>query len=242
MFKRVKNWTANHFKSWMALSMIGATLSLSSCFNDDDLQATPPAGYVLIYQGSPDAPSMDVYANQNKVNNYPISFTEGINYSPFYTGERAFKFTSNNSLSSLLEKNFTIKQDSVYSLFVLDKVAQLDAVLIQDNWSEPTADASQLRLVHLSPDAGNVTLEISDLEGNFVDDLAFGEASEFDGLSPDIYNLTVKSESSGEVLVTATNIELRGNSVYTLILRGLKTNANNETKLDLQMITNYINY
>ncbi|MBN3583124.1 DUF4397 domain-containing protein [Algoriphagus aestuarii] len=242
MFKRVKNWSAKNLKSLVALALIGATIGLTSCFNDDDLNQMPQGAYVLIYQGSPDAPLMDVYANQNKVNDFPLDYSEGISYSPFYTGDRLFKFTSTNSLSSLLEKNFTLKIDSVYSLFVVNKVAQLDAVIVQDNWEDPTADEAQLRLVNLSPDAGNVELEISEMENSLVDNLEFGKASEFEAVSPKVYTLTVKSKSSGETLVTASNIELLGNRVYTLILRGLEESNSQDDKLDLQLITNYINY
>lgn len=242
MFKRVKNWSANHLRSLVALALIGATFSLTSCFDDDDVNQIPQGAYVLIYQGSPDAPLLDVYANQNKVNDYPLDYTEGISYSPFYTGNRLFKFTTTNSLSSLLEKNFTLKIDSVYSLFLVNKVDQLDAVMVQDNWEDPNADEAQLRLVNLSPDAGNVELELSEMENSLAEDLEFGMASEFESLAPKVYNLTVKSKSSGETLVTASNIELFGNRVYTLILRGLEESSSQDEKLDLQLITNYINY
>jgi hypothetical protein len=242
MLNTVKNWSFKNFRSLFALSLIGATVALTSCFNDDETSPLPPAAYVLVYQGSPDAPEMDIYANQNKINNFPIKYTEGVSYSPFYTGDRTFKFTSVNSLSTILEKNFTVKADSVYSIFVLDNVAQIDAILIQDEWEEPIAEEAQLRIINLSPDAGSVILDISGQESAFANDLEFGSASEFDGITNGTFDFTIKSQNSGEVLVTATDIELKGNRVYTLILRGLESSSENNTKLDLQLITNYTNY
>ncbi|MBN3518617.1 DUF4397 domain-containing protein [Algoriphagus lutimaris] len=242
MLNRVKNWSNKHLRSLLALFLIGATVSLTSCFNDDETIPVPPAAYVLVYQGSPDAPEMDIYANQNKINNYPIKYADGVNYGPFYIGERTFKFTSVNSLSSILEKNFTIKEDSVYSIFVLDQLSQIDAILVQDEWEEPVAEEAQLRLVNLSPDAGDVILEISEQESAFVNNLPFGTASDFEGIESGTYDLTVKSSTTGETLVTATDIELKGNRVITLILRGLASSTDNDKKIDLQLITNYVNY
>ncbi len=242
MLNTVKNWSFKNLRSFIALSLIGVTVSLTSCFNDDEVTPLPPAAYVLIYQGSPDAPEMDIFADQNKINNFPINYTDGINYGPFYTGERTFKFTSVNSLSSILEKKFTVKADSVYSIFVLDNINQINAILIQDEWEEPKAEEAQLRLVNLSPDAGNVILEISGQASANFNELDFGLASDFEGIEPGIYNLTIKSKDSGETLVTASEIELKGNRVFTLILRGLESSTNDDKKLDLQLITNYINY
>ncbi|WP_296699969.1 DUF4397 domain-containing protein [Algoriphagus sp.] len=242
MIYTVKNWSLKKLRSLFTLSLIGATIFLTSCFDDENTMPLPPAAYVLVYQGSPDAPDMDIYANQNKINNFPVKYTDGISYGPFYIGERTFRFTSVNSLSVILEKNFMVKADSVYSIFVLNNVDQIDAVMVQDEWEDPIADEAQIRLVNLSPDAGKVSLEVSGIESAFTDDLEFGSASDFDGISNGIYDLTIKSQSSGEVLVTANNIELKGNRVYTLILRGLESSSDNNKKLDLQLITNYTNY
>lgn len=242
MINRVKNWSLKNLRSLLALSLIGATVSLSSCLDEQDAIAVPPAAYVLVYQGSPDAPEMDIYADQNKINNTPVQYADGVNYGPFYTGDRTFKFTSINSLSSILEKEFTLKADSVYSIFVLDEYAEIDAVLIQDIWDEPTADMTQVRLVNLSPDAGEVSLEISEQESAFATDLDFGSTTEFEGVDSGIYDLTVKSKTSGETIVTASDIEFKGNRVITLILKGLESTSDNTKKLDLQLITNYVNY
>jgi hypothetical protein len=242
MLYTVKNWPFQNFKSLLAFSLLVATVSLTSCFNDDEVTPLPPAAYVLVYQGSPDAPEMDIYADQNKVNTFPIKYTEGVTYSPFYTGNRTFEFQSYTSQNLILEKNFILKADSVYSIFVLGEVAQIDAILIKDEWEEPIAEEAQLRLVNLSPDTGNVILEISGQETAFINDLEFGAASEFDEIQNGTFDFTIKSKNSGEVLVTATDIELKGNRVYTLILRGLESSTENDTKLDLQLITNYTNY
>ncbi|EAZ79709.1 DUF4397 domain-containing protein [Algoriphagus machipongonensis] len=242
MFNKVKNWSKNRFKVLLSLAVIGATFTLTSCLDDDNNTPLPPAGYVLIYHGSPDAPDTDIYADQNKVNNFPISYTQGLSYSPFYIGERTFKFTNVNSLSSFLQKDFMVKADSVYSLFLVNNFDNVDAIMIPDNWGETTNETSQFRLVNISPDAGSVSLEITGENTDIVTDLASLESSDFQEMESGVYDFVVKSTTSGETLVSATDIELRGNRIYTLILRGLVSATDEKTKLDLQLVTNYTNF
>ena len=126
-------------------------------------------------------------------------------------------------------------------MFVLEDQGELDAVLVDDDWSEPNADEAQIRMINPSPDAGSVTLKLDEVVDPFFEGIAFKSNSEFESLDSDTYKLTVVS-STGEVLATATNVELIGNRVYTLVLRGYKQSTENAKKLDMQLLTNYIDY
>lgn len=120
-------------------------------------------------------------------------------YQNFYPGERLFKFSESNSLTSLLEKEYELKVDSVYSMFLLEDLGELNVILIDDDWSEPTADKAQIRMINLSPDAGTVSLKIDEVEDLFFEGLAFKTNSEFESLDTKTYNLTVIS-TIGETL------------------------------------------
>nr|WP_170857145.1 DUF4397 domain-containing protein [Algoriphagus locisalis] len=230
-----------HVKSLATVALLAGTMGLTSCLDDDDQLDYPDAGYISIYNGAASNSGVIVYADQNRVNNLPLKYAEALPYSNFFPGDRLFKFSEPNSLTSLLEKEFEIKIDSVYSMFVLEDAGELDAVLVDDDWSEPTAEEAQIRMINLSPDAGSVSLRIDEVEDPIFSDLAFKSNSEFAGLATAIYDLTVIS-SDGETLATATNVELDGNRVYSLVLRGYKQTTENAKKLDLQLLTNYIDY
>lgn len=126
-------------------------------------------------------------------------------------------------------------------MFVLEDQGELDAVLVDDDWSEPNVDEAQIRMINLSPDSGSVTLKLDEEDGPFFEGIAFKSNSEFESLDSKTYKLTVVS-NTGDVLATANNIELKGNRVYTLVLRGYKQSTENTKKLDLQLLTNYIDY
>lgn len=216
-------------------------LLLSACLPDIDAPDLPPAAYVSIYQGAPDAPGIQVSANSNIVNNAPLNYTQWIAYAAFYPGKRDFRFSAFNSATSLLEKELELKADTVYSVFLVEMEDSIDAVMVEDNWAEPTADRAQIRLVNLSPDAGTISMEKSDSTTPVFTGSTFKAITDFEEVTTGNTILTIKS-SEGESLISTGTLELRGNRVYTLILRGLKSETTGEKKLDLQLITNYINF
>ena len=225
-----------------ATSLLAGSLLLSSCLNDLDSPELPPAAYVSIFQGSTDAPALDIFANQNRVNQNPVSYTEVLPYSAFYPGMRDFRFSAFNSATALLEKDFELKADSVYSVFVADEAEGIDAILVKDTWEDPTEDKAQLRFVHLSPDTEEVYLEVSGSTDPLAEESVFRSVSDFQELSKGNFILTVKSAQTNEILIQTGTLELKGNRVYTLILRGLHGEESGSKKLDLQLITNYINF
>ncbi len=237
----VKSFATKNLKSLATVALLAGTMGLTSCLDENEPIDYPDAGNISIYHGAPGSTGVIVYADQNQVNNFPLMYSEVLSYSRFYPGNRQFKFTEANSLTSLLEKNFEIKADSVYSMFIVEDAGMLNTILVDDDWSEPTSTEAQLRLVNLSPDAGAVSLKLDEVEAPMFDDVAFKANSEFESLDTKIYKLTVLS-SAGETLATATNIELKGNRVYTLVLRGHVVTTDNSKKLDLQLLTNYIDY
>lgn len=239
----VNSFAMKNLKSLASVALLAGSMGLTGCLDNDDNIPNdyPPAGYISIYNGAPSNAGVIVFADQNQVNNSPLKYSEALAYSNFYPGERLFKFSEGNSVTSLLEIEFEIKVDSVYSLFMVEDGEELDAILIDDDWSEPTADKAQIRMVNLSPDAGALSLMVDSTETPLFDAVAFKSNSEFKSLTNKKYNLNVVS-SAGDTLATATNIDLRGNSVYTLVVRGYEQATENGKKLDLQLLTNYIDY
>ncbi|WP_035468205.1 DUF4397 domain-containing protein [Algoriphagus mannitolivorans] len=229
-------------KSILAGLVLATSAVLTSCLGDLESPALPPTAYVSIYQGSPDAPALDIFANANKVNREPMQFSQVLAYNAFYPGNRDFRFSPYNSATSLLEKGFKLSADSVYSLFVINESANLDAILVKDIWKEPTSTKAQLRLVHLSPDTESVQLKINDNTAPLISNTAYKGISEFLEITPGKSTLTIGLAGTGQTLLTSGSLELKGNRVYTLVLRGLKSQTTGDKKLDIQLITNYISY
>ncbi|WP_026966095.1 DUF4397 domain-containing protein [Algoriphagus terrigena] len=222
--------------------VIAGSFLLTSCMDDVQSPEPQPAAYVSIFQGATDAPAMDIFANQNRVNQQPVQYAQVLPYSPYHPGTRDFRFSAFNSATSLLEKDLVLKADSVYSIFVAAEAEGIDAVLVKDVWEMPTAEKAQLRFVHLSPDADNVYLEVSGTTTPLVTGSTFKSVSDFEELNTGNFTLKVKSSETDETLIQSGTLELRGNRVYTLVLRGLASQTTGDKKLDIQLITNFVNY
>lgn len=230
-------------KTAAMLLILSLGFGLTGCLKDKEGTPTPPAAFISIYHGSTDAPSLDVFANSNRVTTNPFRYTEMLPYSRYYLGERTFKFSPYNAVTSLLEKKFNIEKDVVYSMFFTGMEDNLDAILLTDKWAVPNQTRAQLRFVHLSPDAGLVEIQLKEGDSAFVDNSDFKTFSSFEDLNSGTFNIKVVSKMTGQTLVTANNVELRGNRVYTLVLRGLhKEGTAVEKRLNLQLITNFINF
>jgi hypothetical protein len=218
------------------------TLFLATgCLNKLDEQPQIPSAVVGIYHGSPDGPDLDIYTESRRINNQALIFSQTFPYSDFIVGERTLRFNPFNAQNTLLTKKLTLAEDKVYSLFLVNKAAEIDVLQVEDIWEEPNGEEAQVRLIHLSPDAG-------DLEVSIAEDLPFGPTTSYLGFSNFLdvakgkVKVTVKSKTSGEVLVTVNEIEFLGNRVYTLIVRGFADAANGNNPISVQLLTNYIKF
>jgi hypothetical protein len=226
----------------MSVSTLFLSLILfSGCVNDLEQPAQAPSAFVSIYHGSPNSPDLDIYAESKKINNQPLLFGQSFPYSGFFVGERKLRFNPFNAQNTLLEKNVTLVKDKIYTVFLVNKPAGLDAIQVEDIWEEPDGVKTQVRLVHLSPDSGELEVSI----GNQI---PFGAAtpylsiSDFLELEKGKVKITVKSKTTGEVLVTVNEVELLGNRVYTLVVRGFANPANGNNPISVQLQTNFIKF
>jgi hypothetical protein len=213
----------------------------SGCVNDLEQPAQAPSAFVSIYHGSPDGPDLDIYAESKKINNQPLLFGQSFPYSGFFAGERRLRFNPFNAQNTLLEKNVTLLQDKIYTVFLVNKAADIDAIQVEDIWEVPDGLKAQMRLVHLSPDSGDLEVSIAE-QTPFGPSTAYLSISDFLEMEKGKVKVVVKSKSTGEVLVTVNEIELLGNRVYTLVVRGFANPSNGNNPISVQLLTNFIKF
>jgi hypothetical protein len=213
----------------------------TGCLDKLEDQPQIPSAVVAIYHGSPDAPDLDIYTESRRINNQGLIFSQTFPYSNFIVGERTLKFNPYNAQNTLLSKTLTFEEDKVYSLFLVNKSTDLNILQVEDEWENPNAEKAQIRLVHLSPDSG-------DLEVSVAETLPFGPTTSYLGVTDFLevpkgkVKVTVKSKTTGEELVSVNEIDLLGNRVYTLVVRGFADPANGSNPIAVQLLTNYIKF
>lgn len=222
-------------------TMLITLILFSGCFNDIEQPSQAPSAFVSIYHGSPDGPDLDIYAESKIINNQPLLFGQSFPYSGFFVGERRLRFNPFNAQNTILEKNVTLAQDKIYTVFLVNKAANLEAIQVEDIWEEPDGSKTQVRLAHLSPDAGDLEISIGN-QTPFGASTPYLAISEFLELEKGKVKVVVKSKSTGEVLVTVNEIELLGNRVYSLVVRGFANPANGNNRISVQLVTNFIRF
>jgi hypothetical protein len=234
------NVNMNWAKAFGLLLSLSSVLLMTACFDNDEGQPIPPSAFLSIYHASPDAPNLDIYTEATRINNNPLEYSATFPYSPFFIGNRKLRFKPHNAVNILLETEFTLEQDKVYSLFLVNKATELDALKVEDIWDEPNSEKAQVRLAHLSPDTEDIEVMINEQSLPFGEKNEYLEITDFEELEKGKTKVTVKSKATGEVLLTVNEIEIRGNRVYTLLVRGFSNPANGNNNLSLQLLTNYI--
>jgi hypothetical protein len=220
---------------------IGCVLSLlsTSCLKNKNDYTPPPVGYVTFFQAVPDQQPVDLYFNNNKVNQIPVAYGYGLDYFQAYPGLRTVNVYSSTSNTKLYSDTASIKPNIAYSLFFVANAAkQAGLFILTDSISKPAAGKATLRFINVSPDAPAVDLAVKD-------SVAFVTNKGFKGFSPfipktggQIYNFEIRQHGTNTVLATLSGVTLNSGLVYTIWLHGLATTALDGDKLTASIVTN----
>lgn len=230
----------------VAIVAIALLPLLSSCLDDDDqyLDATPVA-YVSFYHGSPQTSSLRIEVdNQSypKTASHVFDYSTYYDYGRFFPGERNFSFKAGNAANSLLDTLVKFEADKAYSFFISEEEDGFLPLLVEDDLDSPAAGKAMIRLVHLSPDAPKVTLQIGEDEEELFENHGYREVTDFEEVEAGRLNLNLLAAMGGESLVSATNVTIREGRIYTLVVRGYKDSNSTTNSLSLQLVRNYPNY
>ncbi|WP_051394806.1 DUF4397 domain-containing protein [Indibacter alkaliphilus] len=228
-------------RSLMVLFVIGVTTLLNSCLQDRDPVTPPDAAFLTIYHASPDSPDLDIYAESNRINTNPLRYSTSFPYSQFFAAERLLRFTPHNAANTVLETTHTLEKDKVYSIFLVNKMSEIQALKVEDKWEEPTSEKAQIRLAQLSPDSGDLKIKIDEQADFFGESIPFKGITDFKEIEKNKVKITIM-DNSGEEVLTIDNLDIRGNRVYTLIIRGFSDAQNGNNPLSAQLLTNYIKF
>ena len=217
---------------------------LSSCLDDDTNSLDPvPVAYVSFYHGSPTTSALSIEVDNKLYNTNTFAYSTYFDYGNFYTGERTFSFKSGNAANTLLDTLVEFEPDIAYSFFISEEDGAFVPVIVEDELDIPAEGKAMVRLVHLSPDAAGVNLQIGGDDSNLFEDQNYQEVSDFEEIDAGRLDLVLNSTTGNEELVTAEDVNIREGRIYTLVVRGYTDpSAGNNNGLSLQLLRNYPNY
>ena len=220
---------------------IAFVVLLTACADLDDSGTSPtPVAFVSLYHGSPDAPDLDVIVDNRSIFSQKFEYTDYTGYLNFYTGNRHFKFNPFNASNALVDTTLNFVQGETYSVFVIDRLSGIEALLVRDSSATPAAGNAMVRFVHLSPDAPAVNVSvIGETGAPLFGSQSFKAASNFKEVSSKTYSFAVKAAGNDTALLTVPDITLRAGKYYTIIIRGFTTPpVGNTNSLSAQVVPN----
>ncbi|MFD3001923.1 DUF4397 domain-containing protein [Pontibacter toksunensis] len=221
------------------------TFSLTSCLEmkdaDDDI--IKPATYIAIYHGAPDAPDVDIFVDNTRINNQSFKYA---NYSDYFNfvapGNHRLKFTPVNASNALIDTALTFKEGDIYSLFLVDRLQEVELLAVEDSLITPGANEVGLRVVQLSPDAPamDIVLVKSSTNTSFSTNMDFRDSTPFRKTPSGTHTVQLRDAGSEELLLAVPNITLEAGRNYSFIVRGFTSPPTGSTNvLSLQVIRNY---
>ena len=213
-----------------------SSITLVSCSDDEEI-VTPPVAKskVLVTHASPDAPGVDLLVD-NVVAGTNLVFPNSTGYLEVNSGTRNIKVNVTGTSTTALEANLNLAQDKNYSVFAVNNVATIEALVLEDNLTSPASGKAHIRFIHLSPDAPAVDITLTN--GTVVfGDYIFKEASAFTPLDAGTYNLQVRLAGTSTVVLDLPGIALTTGKIYTVFAKGLVAGSGTQA-LGAQIIVN----
>lgn len=226
-------------KNYLFLAMLAILpVAMVSCSDDDDNNPINSAqnARVMAVHASPDAPSVDLYVDGNKIGSN-LAFPDATNYLTVGAGSRNVQVKVYNTSTTVIDADVDVTANKSYSVFAVDSVSRISAIVLEDNLATPAAGKAHVRFVHLSPNAPAVNITLTDgtvIFGN----VAFKGYEDFTPLDAGTYDLQVRDAATNTaVVLNLPGIELQAGKIYTVFAKGFVGGAGAQA-LGAQIIVN----
>lgn len=177
---------------------------------------------IRVLHGSPDTPSVDVFANDGKVDALSgLSFGDLSSYVAVPAGTYSIKVcaTADNSVCPIGPVDLAFAAGEKYTIAASDLLASIDANVFTDG--SAMAGKAKVRVVHLSADTPAVDVLTEDGAATVVDNLAYPDATGYLELDPGTYDLKVCADADNSVCpLNPAPLALDGGTAYTVFAIG----------------------
>ena len=218
---------------------IALMVLLISCMDDEENLVRGPVevAYVSIYHAAPAAPGFDVIVDGRLINSNPFDYSSYSGYLNFFTGNRDIRFTATNADRVLMDTTFNFADQKAYSLFAINRLSRMEALLVEDSAAAPAPGNAMVRFVHLSPDANAFDVVVDENEALLFSGKSFREATDFREIAAGTYDFKVKTAGGTDPVLSASDVDILPGRFYTIVTRGFANPPEgNDNSLSLEIL------
>lgn len=213
------------------------SILLTSCAKRDPEPLSDVSGLSIV-NASPSTEKVDVYVDNTKITNSPTGFTFGdkIDYLSAYSGNRRMTVTRKDSNVPLRTELFSLEPQFGYTLFIIDRFADIKFMLLPDNLTKPVKGKASVRFANLSPDSEPLTLSVENNTA-FITNISFKDYSNAILVDTgDKVTFEVREHRTGNLVLSLSDVKIEDQKIYTIYVKGLKA-ASDDTKLGVAIYT-----
>lgn len=177
-------------------------------------------GYVRILHAVPDAPNVDVYANDILIARN-LDFGNYTDYTDLEEGNYVISLYVTGSVDSPVISNMLyVSSDAAFTVAAVGRLQDISFLAIVDDSEPIDPNFANIRFAHLSPNAPEVDITLED--GTYLfSDVSFQQITPYNAVSPIDYTLEVRVAGTSTVVLTVPNVRLERNQFYTIYAIGL---------------------
>lgn len=176
--------------------------------------------YIRILHASPDAPAVDIYANDMLIaqNLSYKSFTEYLSVVPGNYNIRVFP--SGNTTTPVINTNLNIPANSIFTVAASGMLSNIGLFPISEPITAIPPGKLFIRFVHLSPDAPDVDIVLPDGSVLFSN-VGYKGVTNYIPVNPGTYTINVNPAGTDKTVLYVPNITLTSGKFYTIYAVGL---------------------
>jgi hypothetical protein len=203
--------------SILASVLMSSAVLFTSCKKEEDVHEH---ANVMVVHTSPDAPGVDLLVDDVKLNTAALNFPSNTGYLELEAGTRNLKVNVAGTSTTVINADVPFTKDMSYSVFAVDSVSVISAIVLSDDLTAPAAGKAHVRFVHLSPDAPAVDVAVASSGTVVFGNKAFKEYTAFTPLDAGAYDLDVRVAGTTTVALVLPTITLEAGKIYTVFAKG----------------------
>ncbi len=211
------------------LAFVAATFFLATGCKEEET-VTPDTASVNVIHASPNAPGVDLYVDNVKQNSSALSFPDNTGYLSVIAGTRNIKVKVNPSTTSsaaVIEANLPLAKNTSYSVFAIDSVSKISALVTTDDLTAPASGKAHVRFIHLSPNAPAVDVSVSGQAAGagLFTNRSFNKSitatqQAFTSVDAGTYDLEVRVAGTTTVALSLPGVTFTAGKIYTVFAKG----------------------
>lgn len=208
----------------IALSLL-CTTAFAACGDDDDGSGPAATSLLRVVHDSPDAPNVDVRFNGMVVLS-DVPYLAASDFLEVPSGPATLEVLVAGSDVVAIRADVDLATDVAYSVFAVNLVAEIDAVVLVDNLAPPASGDARLRLVHGAPSAGSVDVYISGpddpLGEPLLENVPYLAVADDLTVPAGTYRVRITAAGTTDVAIDTGDLPLQSGVAYTAVAADAK--------------------